>query len=175
MRTPQDQQAAEERFRHVFAHLGPVVAYARRRGSMDAESVGAEVMTIAWRRLADVPRDDPKPWLLATARNLVLAESRRWRQVADDSGIEHEAPAVEPLDMDPQLREALRALSPLDREALLLVAWDDLTPTQAARALGINPTAFRVRLLRARRRLKARLAEKAPQPDQMSKLEVERT
>jgi RNA polymerase sigma-70 factor (ECF subfamily) len=51
----------------------------------------------------------------------------------------------------------LRSLSPLDREALLLVAWEDLTPAQAARSLGIKPTAFRVRLLRARRRLKAKL------------------
>jgi len=42
-------------------------------------------------------------------------------------------------------------------EALLLVAWEDLTPSQAAKSLGINPTAFRVRLLRARRRLRARL------------------
>src|SRR3954465_2408516 len=87
MSTPDDPQAAEERFRAVFAHLGAVVAYARRRGSSDADSIGAEVMTIAWRRLADVPSDDPRPWLFATARNLVLAESRRWRQVADDSRI----------------------------------------------------------------------------------------
>lgn len=162
----------------MFAHLGAVVAYARRRGSTDADSVGAEVMTIAWRRLADVPRDDPKPWLLATTHNLVLAESRRWRQVADDSRIALEAaPAAEPLDIDPQLAQALAALSPVDREALLLVAWDDLTPGQAARALGINPTAFRVRLLRARRRLKDRLAENNRQraAASTSKLEIERT
>ena len=38
------------------------------------------------------------------------------------------------------------------------VRLEDLTPTQAARSLGINPTAFRVRLLRARRRLRAKLA-----------------
>ena len=34
-------------------------------------------MTIAWRRLDDVPQDDPLPWLYGTARNLVLAEARR--------------------------------------------------------------------------------------------------
>jgi RNA polymerase sigma-70 factor, ECF subfamily len=47
----------------------------------------------------------------------------------------------------------------VDREALLLVAWEDLTPTQAAHSLGINPTAFRVRLLRARRRFQTKLDE----------------
>src|SRR5262245_1916498 len=72
-----DSQSAETRFRTVFDHLGAVTAYARRRGSRDADAIAAEVMTIAWRRLADVPRDDPRPWLYATARNLVLEEARR--------------------------------------------------------------------------------------------------
>ena len=41
------------------------------------------------------------------------------------------------------------------------IAWEDLTPTKAARSLRISPTAFRVRLLRARRRLRAKLDEPA--------------
>src|SRR5262245_62722234 len=67
----------EARFRNVFAHLGAVTGYARRRGSSDADAIAAEVMTIAWRRLADVPEDDPRPWLYATARNLVYSELRK--------------------------------------------------------------------------------------------------
>ncbi len=58
----------EARFRPVFSHLGAIRVYARRRGSLDADALAAEVMTIAWRRLADVPEDDPRPWLYATAR-----------------------------------------------------------------------------------------------------------
>ena len=73
----QSTGSSEARFRPVFSHLGAVTAYARRRGSLDADALAAEVMTIAWRRLADVPEDDPRPWLYATARNLLLAESRR--------------------------------------------------------------------------------------------------
>ena len=46
-----DRGAAEQRFALVFAHLGAVAAYARRRGSSDADGIAAEVMTIAWRRL----------------------------------------------------------------------------------------------------------------------------
>jgi len=158
--TPESQRgAAEERFRDVFGHLGAVTAYARRRGSRDADALAAEAMTIAWRRLADVPKDDPRPWLYATARNLLLAERR-----ADDrraAAVEPQVPAP-PLDvaeLDPALAAALRSLTVSDQEALLLIAWEDLTPAQAARALGINATAFRVRLLRARRRLRARLDE----------------
>src|SRR5579871_3093687 len=72
-----DGPGTEARFAAVFSHLGLLVAYARRRGAADPDAIAAEAMTIAWRRLADVPRDDPRPWLIATARNLLLAERRR--------------------------------------------------------------------------------------------------
>jgi RNA polymerase sigma factor (sigma-70 family) len=159
MKAEIDRHAAEARFRAVFSHLGAVTAYVRRRGSADADGLAAEVMTIAWRRLADVPKNDPRPWLYATARNLLLEESRRRRRSTPLAQAEPLTPATELEEIDPELRQALLALSALDREALLLVAWEDLTPAQAARSLGINPTAFRVRLLRARRRLQAGLAK----------------
>ena len=76
-------------------------------------------------------------------------------------------------ELDPQLAAALRELSPLDREALLLTAWEDLAPKDAARVLGIKPTAFRVRLLRARRRIQAKLDSAPPSPE--NRLTMERT
>jgi RNA polymerase sigma-70 factor (ECF subfamily) len=172
-----DRPAAEERFRAVFRHLGAVNAYARRRGSKDAEAIAAEVMTIAWRRLADVPRDDPRPWLYATARNLVFAEARRAMPLSAS-----ESPATSPApelhEIDPVLWHALRSLSRLDQEALLLVAWEELTPSEAAKALGIKAAAFRVRLLRARRRLRPGLDDTATEdwrPAHAAQLDVERT
>jgi len=171
-----DRQSAEARFRKVFSHLGAVTAYARRRGSRDPDGIAAEAMTIAWRRLADVPADDPLPWLYATARNLVLAEARRMTpSVAAKAEAEHVDPP--PAELDPDLDRALRSLSQLDREALLLVAWEDLTPKQAAKALQINTTAFRVRLLRARRRFQASLerAQAAQPSPTLNHLDVEGT
>jgi RNA polymerase sigma factor (sigma-70 family) len=158
MSEARDREAAEARFRAVFSHLGAVAAYARRRGNRDSDAIAAEVMTIAWRRLADVPVDDPRPWLFTTARNLLLADARRSSRPAVWEPEQQAAATPADLgELDPALDAALRSLSQLDREALLLVAWEDLTPTQAARSLGINATAFRVRLLRARRRLRAKL------------------
>jgi RNA polymerase sigma factor (sigma-70 family) len=147
----------QERFRAVFGHLSRIAAYARRRGSRDPDALAAETMTIAWRRLSDVPRNDPLPWLYATARNLLLAE----RRAPLPAGHVPEVPTSDPelTVLDPQIDRALRALAPRDREALLLIAWDDLTPTQAAKALGIAAPAFRVRLLRARRRVRTLLAQ----------------
>jgi RNA polymerase sigma factor (sigma-70 family) len=159
----------EERFRKVFVHLWAVSAYARRRGSFDPDAIAAETMAMAWRRLADVPPCDPLPWLYATARNLLLAERRRAGRAARLREPDESVPAPELQELDPQLARALRALSPRDREALLLIAWEDLSPSQAARALGINPTAFRVRLLRARRRLRASLAAEDDAPRSASR------
>jgi RNA polymerase sigma-70 factor, ECF subfamily len=148
----------EERFDGVFAHLDAIARYARRRGARDPDDVAAECMTIAWRRLDDVPPDDPLPWLLGCARRIVLAHRRRDHgRVALDGVAEPRFEAPEPVGLDAALSEALASLADIDREALLLIAWEDLTPTQAARALGINPVAFRVRLHRARRRCTAAL------------------
>jgi RNA polymerase sigma-70 factor (ECF subfamily) len=164
-------QSSEVRFRAVFAHLGSVVAFARRRGSQDPEGIAAEAMTIAWRRLADVPQDDPRPWLYATARNLMHAERRAaarpanaGRDQIDDPGSQPEV-APEAGDLDPSVAAALAALSPIDREALLLVAWEDLTPKLAAATLGINAGAFRVRFHRARRRFRRLIEESNPAAD----------
>jgi DNA-directed RNA polymerase specialized sigma24 family protein len=67
----------DERFEALYgAHAGAVLAYARRRTSpANADDVMADVFLIAWRRLADVPRDE-RVWLLGVARR-VLANQRR--------------------------------------------------------------------------------------------------
>jgi DNA-directed RNA polymerase specialized sigma24 family protein len=54
-----------------------------------------------------------------------------------------------------ELVELPATLPDHEREALLLVAWDDLSAEQAARVLGISAGAVRVRIHRARKRLQA--------------------
>ncbi len=161
-----DRNAVEARFAEIFGHLDFISTYARRRGARDPDGIAAEVMAIAWRRLVDVPTADARPWLIVTARNLLLAERRREPQTGRQplGEIDLEAPAEHlpaELDLDPDLARALRVLPEKDREALLLIAWDDLTPALAAASLGISPTAFRVRLHRARRRLSDLLTQRA--------------
>jgi RNA polymerase sigma factor (sigma-70 family) len=158
MGKPAQPTDAEARFRAIFSHLGDVVAYARRRGSPDPDAIAAETMAIAWRRLAEVPHDDPRPWLFATARNLLLAE---WRErsrpsVNGDNG-EPVSPTYNLQALDPELLTALKSLPVVDRETLFLVAWEDLSPSLAAKSLGISQGAFRVRLHRARQRLQRAL------------------
>ena len=129
-------------------------------------------MTIAWRRLADVPEDDPRPWLYATARNLLLAESRK---VATERRHRHELAAPETrtnrLRARPAARAALNEFSPLDRE-VSPTAWEEPTPTRRP-ARWHQADGVPRRLLRARRRVEAKLAEIATAPD--TKLTMERT
>src|SRR4051812_32337716 len=109
-----DQQGAEERFCVVFSHLGALTAYARRCGSLDADAVAAEAMAIAWRRLADVPQDDPRPWLYATARNLLSAEARRRGRRTRLLEPEGSVAPPEGLLLDLSLQAALRSLRSRD-------------------------------------------------------------
>lgn len=173
MKTILDRGQAESRFRAMFEHLGFLVAYARRRGARDPEAIAAEAMAVAWRRLADVPVDDARPWLIATTRNLLLNDRRRNRAAAVGLDMVEVAAAEEPLspglDLEPDLAAALQALSEPDREALLLIAWEDLTPSQAAQSLGIKPSAFRARLHRARHRLADLLSAPGPDQDPLSR------
>jgi RNA polymerase sigma factor (sigma-70 family) len=140
-----------------------VLAYARSVASPeDADDAVAEAYTIAWRRQRDLPRGAELGWLIGVTRR-VLANTRRGRRRA---GALHalldrqpRAAGPDPADViaDAELRAALMTLSPLDREAVVLTAWFDLSSADAAQALGITPAAFRMRAARARRRLRAAL------------------
>jgi DNA-directed RNA polymerase specialized sigma24 family protein len=174
MTNPISTSSSEQRFAKVFGHLHTVVRYAARRGSTDPDGVAAEVMTIAWRRLDDVPADDPLPWLLVTARNLLMAERRRTlRQAALPDQVETPGLPSFTETSDGAVRSALLDLRPSDREALLLVAWDDLTPAQAARVTGTSAVAFRVRLHRARGRFARALARQSASRSHLHDQELE--
>ncbi len=65
--------------------------------------------------------------------------------------------AVARTETERRLEVALACLTLQDREVLLLVAIDDLSPSEAASMLGLTPEALRKRLQRARERLAAQM------------------
>lgn len=135
-----------------------MLAYARRRApAAVADDVAAETFAVAWRRAGDVP-EEPLPWLLGVARR-VLATQRRAdaRRTRLHRLLLETAPPPPPPHDGGRVAEALSRLSERDREAILLIAWEGLAPRQAAAVLGVTPTAFWVRLHRARRRVRAAL------------------
>jgi RNA polymerase sigma factor (sigma-70 family) len=158
---------APERLRQLFrVHEPAVVAYVRRRARGDVvDDVVAETFLVAWRRLDDVP-DEALPWLLGVARR-VLSTHRRAAGRRERLGVRliatHPGTRIDtPEPGDGRVVAALARLSEKDREALILVAWDGLTPQQAAAVLGEPAGRFRVRLHRAKQRMKVLL--NAPSP-----------
>jgi RNA polymerase sigma-70 factor (ECF subfamily) len=158
--------ARRRRLELLFAeHRVAVFRYASRRAPAGVvDDVVAETFLVAWRRLETLPAD-PLPWLLGVARRVVatqLRSSRRQAALAEKlAGATADAPwapAIAPALEDRPVIEALARLRPGEREAIMLVAWEGLTPAQAAAVLGHSTVAFRVRLHRARRRLDAELA-----------------
>jgi RNA polymerase sigma-70 factor (ECF subfamily) len=142
------------------AHAPAVKAYLLRRAHpTTVDDLLAEVFLVAWRRFEDVPIE-PLPWLLGVARRQLSTQRRgERRRIALDERLAREvAPAGAGEAELGVLGGALGRLSESDRELLLLVAWEQLTPAQAAGVLGIRPSTARVRLHRARRRLASALA-----------------
>jgi RNA polymerase sigma-70 factor (ECF subfamily) len=112
------------------------------------------------------------PWLYGIARNVLRAH---WRTEGNGSENEPREETVDPWDevverLDSaawarQLTAALRELAPACREVLLLVAWEDLSPAEAADVLGIPQGTARSRLHRARSELRIALARQANRDD----------
>jgi RNA polymerase sigma factor (sigma-70 family) len=166
----QERQQAELRFRDLYqANFRPVQGYAvNRLGTADdVPDVVAEVFTIAWRRLADVP---PPPadrlWLYGTARRVIARRCRSAGRLRNLLGrLAAERYPVQQLPagaIDPVTEHMLAALATLkaaDREALLLVYWEQLSYAEAAQVLGCSANAVGIRVHKAKARLRALLDE----------------
>jgi RNA polymerase sigma factor (sigma-70 family) len=152
------------------AHASAVFAYARRRASWaDADEVVSETFLIAWRRLDQVPAHD-RAWLIGVARKVLANRNRSEarQQRVRRRLVVAAAPADDSTEVaDGRVKSALARLSPTDREALTMLAWDGLSPAEIGTALGCSRAAAYVRIHRARRRFAALLAATtSPEGDQ---------
>jgi RNA polymerase sigma-70 factor (ECF subfamily) len=135
----------------------------------DAEEATQNGLVKAYRSLDRfTPGAAFRPWLLRIvvneAHNVLRAERRHQRLGLRAAG-QHDAPAAGP-DEAVLAREeldtvlgALRRLPETDRVAIALRYFAELPDPEAAALLGASPEAYRVRLLRARRRLQTLLEE----------------
>jgi RNA polymerase sigma-70 factor (ECF subfamily) len=171
-KTVADAREDIERFESLFRrHHAGVVAYLRRRApSAVVDDITDETFLVAWRRLDDVPAEE-LPWLLSVAANVLATERRgAGRRFALSLRVHSQTrpsdlawdPTVAIEASDVRLAAALGQLRPKELEALLLVAWEELEPQEAAIVLGEAPGAFRTRLHRARTRLQELLEPSSP-------------
>lgn len=127
------------------------------------------------------PRGTPKTWLYGIALNIVAEDRRRNARESvrgerlRGSAIldEEEAARIEErIDAAAQSRrlyESMDRLSEGERTVLELVAIDELTVAEAAAAVGVRSVTARVRLHRARRKLRAELEAAATTSSNASK------
>jgi len=141
------------------------VVLRRLIGELDAEDVAQEAFLQAYLGL-DRLRDPDRfgAWLCAIAVNLarMRLRSRRAVPLGTPSAVANDG--VESVEVSSLVRSALEVLPAREREAVLLYYVDGLSSPQVASVLGERPGTIRVRLHRARRRLRERLRELAPTP-----------
>jgi RNA polymerase sigma-70 factor (ECF subfamily) len=150
-------------FVNVFdRHALAVHSYlARRAGQQIAEDLAGDIWLAAFnaRRRFDTTVDDSLPWLYGIARNVLLSHWRlpRTESVPQPEPVHDPWPEVDDrLDAGSRrsmLRAALSTLAPVDREVLLLNAWEQLTPTEIAVVLNMPAGTVRWRLHKTRRTL----------------------
>jgi RNA polymerase sigma factor (sigma-70 family) len=160
-------------------HVDAVFGFAVRR-CRDADDVADLVSTVFLELFSaaasyDGRRADARPWLLGIAsrcladqwsrgqRHLELADKLAGLPRFSDDEQERVDSMLDAARAAPALEDALAAqLTPAERELFLLVAYDELSVAQAARSLGLTPVAGRMRLARARKKLKAAVGQQDP-------------
>jgi RNA polymerase sigma factor (sigma-70 family) len=161
-----DPRAFEAFYRR---HVDRVIGFAARR-LRDPDDVADVVATTFLTVLSavgsyDPQRGEPVAWLLGITGRLIADRARRsqrdlaltskiaGRRLLDSDDIERLEERIAAEQSADAVMAAVRRLKPRDREALMLVGVDGLTPTQAAGVLGISAPNFRMRLTAARRAL----------------------
>ncbi|RHA43547.1 RNA polymerase sigma factor [Cellulomonas rhizosphaerae] len=155
-------------FEALFRAVAPGVRrfVARTVGPDAADDVVNETFATVWRRWSELPCDEGmrRAWIYKTAHyecgHALRSRGRRQRTADRVAAGRHVLPdETERVLGDDRVTRLLADLPATDRDALELVVWGGLTPSEAAFALGCSPTAMRARLMRARRRVEKALGD----------------
>jgi RNA polymerase sigma-70 factor (ECF subfamily) len=152
-------------FRQAYeSHKDSLFRFAwRMTGSTDAaEDLVHDCFLLVWRKKAayDGSRGPLRSFLFGVLRNLALkriGQERSFDELADDSAI------AGPIDLVSRERgeivaQAVGALPPLQREALILAEYEEMSLEEIGRLTGADLAAVKSRLHRARENLRRMLA-----------------
>ena len=151
----------------VATHQLPVTRLAHRllgwRGGREVEDVVQDVFLRALLRRSSFRGDAGLgTWLAAITINRCRSHHRRrlltWRLFGRGEGVDHAAapPSQDRMAVDEtsrEVRSAVQALPPRDREVVVLRHFENMTPAEIAALTGQSKNAIEVRLHRVRARL----------------------
>jgi RNA polymerase sigma factor (sigma-70 family) len=166
----------------VARHSVALHGYLTRRAPSSADDLLSEVwlQAFAGRASFDARRGTARGWLFGVAHHVLSAHWRRADRLtstAADANADVKANAgrsdandpwhavdqrLDAAAVAPRLRDGLSELPDVERELILLMAWERLTPTEAAEVLGIPAGTARSRLHRARKKLQISLDRTTP-------------
>ncbi len=164
-------EGSQEAFAEFFRqHVRAVTGFAIRRCTTadDVADAVSDTFLVALQAAGRYrPENDTAlPWLMGITRRIILRQRRSISRrlglharlighelhytASEESAI---ADAIDAARQVPSIERALARLPEGEREALELVAYDGLRPSEAAVVLGVTPNAVRLRLSRARRKM----------------------
>jgi RNA polymerase sigma-70 factor (ECF subfamily) len=159
-------------FRDAFHRHKDIVyrfAYRMTGSGSTAEDIVQDCFVAFWQKpeTYDASRGALRPFLLGVARNLVLKRWRRERpeQIFNEAlheGMEDESALGLPFDIEGQeraesVRRAILLLPPLQREAVVLAEYEEMSLEEIAQATAAEIAAVKSRLHRARQNLRRML------------------
>ena len=126
----------------------------------DAEDAVSQAVLQAWQSL-DKLRDKSavRPWLVKIAVNCAYAQRRKQGKVVYLEDVTPE-PAVPDIPQNSGLWEAVCALPPERRAAVVLFYYEGMPVDEIAKVLGVPQGTVKSRLSRARKQLKEMLCDK---------------
>lgn len=126
----------------------------------DAEDAVSQAVLQTWQSLGQLrDKDAVRPWLVKVAVNCAYTQRRKQGKIVYLEDIEPE-PAAPDIPPNGGLWEAVCALPPERRAAVVLFYYEDMQVDEIARALGVPEGTVKSRLSRARKQLKEMLCDK---------------
>ena len=157
-----DIEARAERL--ATANSAGLMRYFLRRvpNREDAADLFAETLLVMWKRIRDMPSDDgeARPWLFGVARRVLSHHHRAGlrRQGLADALRAQVAATGEVFGSSPEalteLKALMAALDELDREIILLHAWEGFSHEEIAVIMEMKAPTVRSRYARARAQLR---------------------
>ncbi len=162
----------EEHQLHVLAYC------VRRTNPADAADACSETFLVAWRRLDDVPAEPGTlPYLYGIANKVLGNQFRSLQRRSRLDAKLRELGVSDAVDAgvvvlqragDRRVVAAIRQLKPVDREILMLSAWEELPRAMIAEMMGMTKAAVDQRIHRSYERLARMLGVASPLSDSAS-------